>query len=62
MPASATKKKKPIRLIIFILVILFNLTMWLSRSFSDWFTDHIFPLWGNTLGRFTSLFPFSVGE
>ena len=62
MSASAAKKKKPVRLIIFVLVILFNLIMWLSRPFSDWFTDHIFPLWGHTLGRFTSLFPFSAGE
>ena len=56
------KKKKPVRLVIFILCLLFNMAAWLSRPFSDWFTEHIFPLWGQTLGRFTSLFPFSVGE
>ncbi|MCR5177883.1 MAG: DUF3810 domain-containing protein [Lachnospiraceae bacterium] len=57
-----TGQKKPVRLIVFILIIIFNLIMWLSRPFSDWFTVHVFPLWGQTLGRFTSLFPFSVGE
>ncbi len=32
------------------------------RSFSDFYTDHIFGLWSETYGRLTGLFPFSVGE
>ena len=33
-----------------------------STSFSDWYREHIFPLWVNTYGRLTSVFPFSFGE
>lgn len=33
-----------------------------SREFGDWYITHIFPIWVNTYGRFTGLFPFSVGE
>ena len=33
-----------------------------STSFSDWYRDNIYPIWVNTYGRFTSLFPFSFGE
>lgn len=32
------------------------------HGFCDWYTDHIFPLWINTYGRFSNLFPFSFGE
>ncbi len=31
-------------------------------GFSDAYTSYVFPLFVNTLGRFTSMFPFSVGE
>lgn len=50
------------RLFVFVCIIAFNVAAWFSRSFSDWYTDHIFPFWGKTLGRLTSLAPFSVGE
>ncbi len=33
-----------------------------SSAFSDWYRSHIFPIWLNTYGRLTSLFPFSFGE
>ena len=33
-----------------------------STAFSDWYRSHIFPIWVNTYGRLTSLFPFSFGE
>ncbi len=56
------KKENKNRLIVLLAVIVFNVAAWLSRDFSDWYTDHIFPLWGKTLGRVTSLAPFSVGE
>ncbi|MBQ3791305.1 MAG: DUF3810 domain-containing protein [Lachnospiraceae bacterium] len=51
-----------IRICVFLGIVLFNLVVRLSREFSDWYTASIFPVWGKTLGRFTSLFPFSVGE
>ncbi len=42
--------------------ILFNLAAWKSTSFSDFYTDNIFPRITRGYGRFTSIFPFSVGE
>ncbi len=54
-------KKRPF-LIIFIITLLLNLAAVIIDGFADWYTAHVFPLWVNTLGRFTSLFPFSVGE
>lgn len=35
---------------------------WLSPAFCEFYVLHIFPLWVGTYGRFTGLFPFSVGE
>ena len=42
--------------------VLLNITAWSSTAFCDWYIAHIFPLWVNTYGRLTGLFPFSVGE
>lgn len=47
---------------IIILVVLLNLAAWNSAAFCDWYIAHIFPVWVGTYGRFTGLFPFSVGE
>lgn len=35
---------------------------WNSAAFCDWYIANIFPVWVNTYGRLTGLFPFSVGE
>jgi hypothetical protein len=48
--------------IMLILSILFNAAAWISRPFSDYYTDNIFPKLTEGYSRFTSLFPFSVGE
>ena len=32
------------------------------KAFSEWFALHIQPLWQGSMGRLTSLFPFSVNE
>ncbi len=32
------------------------------KDFSEWFALHVQPLWQGSMGRFTSLFPFSVNE
>ena len=32
------------------------------RDFSEWFALHVQPLWQGSMGRLTSLFPFSVNE
>ncbi len=44
------------------LVVLLNAAAWNSAAFSDWYIEHIFPLWVGTYGRVTGLFSFSVGE
>ncbi len=44
------------------LVILLNAAAWNSTGFCDWYIAHIFPLWVNTYGRISGIFPFSVGE
>lgn len=44
------------------LVAVLNGAAWNSAVFADWYIAHIFPIWVNTYGRITGLFPFSVGE
>ena len=43
-------------------VVVLNLLAWYSTEFSDWYINHIFPIWLNTYARFTSLASVSVGE
>ena len=51
-----------IQLVIVAFSTIFLLACLKSTPFSDWYTNNIFPLWINTYGRFTSIFPFSFGE
>lgn len=44
------------------LSVILNILARLSRGFSDFYVNRIFPVWVETYGRFTGLFPFSVGE
>lgn len=44
------------------LVVLLNVAAWNSSAFADWYIAHVFPIWVNTYGRISGLFPFSVGE
>ena len=44
------------------LVAALNVAAWNSTAFSDWYIAHVFPIWVNTYGRLTGVFPFSVGE
>ncbi len=67
-PTDGKKRSKAgsKRFIIFIavyaaVVILLNVLA-KSRSFADFYTDHIFGIWSDTYGRLTGIFPFSVGE
>lgn len=34
----------------------------ISRTFAQWYSTHIYPVWVNTTGRLMGLFPFSVSE
>lgn len=44
------------------MVVLLNIIAWSSEAFCDWYIRYVFPVWVNTYGRLTGLFPFSVGE
>lgn len=68
-PSDVGKKRfftRKVRRILFFvivaIVILLNVAAWNSALFCDWYIAHIFPIWVNTYGRLTGLFPFSVGE
>ncbi|WP_160560155.1 DUF3810 domain-containing protein [Parablautia muri] len=54
------KKWIPAWLVLF--AILLNITGRVWQGFTDFYVDTIFPLWAETYGRFTGIFPFSVGE
>lgn len=42
--------------------VILNIMGRICRIFTDFYVDHIFPLWVATYGRITGLFPFSIGE
>lgn len=56
------KKGKWIFLTILAVIFLLNVAAWCSTAFCDWYIANIFPVWVNTYGRITGIFPFSVGE
>lgn len=60
------KKGRRIRVILLTgvlgLVLALNIAAWNSTAFCDWYIAHVFPIWVNTYGRITGIFPFSVGE
>lgn len=62
------EKKKPykksfrIYLSIVAVLLLLQVIAWNSRTLSDAYIAYIFPIWINTYGRITGIFPFSVGE
>lgn len=56
------KTQTKIYFIIIGIVVLLNVIAWSSETFCDWYIHYVFPVWVNTYGRLTGLFPFSVGE
>ena len=46
----------------FLLAVFINVLAWNSSTFCDFYVSNIFPVWLNTYGKWTSMFPFSVGE
>ena len=42
--------------------LLLNITGRIWQGFSDFYVNHVFPIWVETYGRVTGLFSFSVGE
>ncbi|MCM1192680.1 MAG: DUF3810 domain-containing protein [Butyrivibrio sp.] len=56
------KKVKRVFLTVAAVVILLNVAAWCSAAFCDWYIANVFPIWVNTYGRVTGIFPFSAGE
>ena len=56
------KNRWKIYIAIWFVVVLLNVVAWNSKAFCDYYIFHIFPIWVNTYGRLTGIFPFSVGE
>lgn len=56
------KRKLWIPMILILFSVGLNILARLSKGFSDFYVNHIFPLWVKTYGRLTGLFSFSVGE
>lgn len=46
---------------IIVLTVLLGVIAWSSTVFCNFYVKHIYPIWENTLGRFSNLFPFSFG-
>ena len=42
--------------------VLLNIISRIWKGFSNFYVNQIFPVWVETYGRLTGLFPFSVGE
>lgn len=55
-----SKVKLPLGLIVFSVVL--NIIARMSPSCAEFYVNYIFPLWVETYGRVTGIFPFSVGE
>lgn len=62
MGYNMKKKGVVIYCSIIVLVVILNILAWSSTTFCDWYIKHVFPIWVNTYGRVTGMFPFSVGE
>ncbi len=56
------KKSVILYIIIAIIIAALNVISWNSTAFCDAYIKYIFPVWVNTYGRITGIFPFSVGE
>lgn len=55
-------KKVLLYISIAIMTVVLNVLAWNSTAFCDAYIAFVFPVWVNLYGRFTGLFPFSVGE
>lgn len=56
------KKAGIIYLAIAVFIGVLNIIAWNNSAFCDTYIRYIFPVWVNTYGRITGIFPFSVGE
>lgn len=56
------KRSVWVYLTIMVVTICLNILAWNSKVFCDWYNGNVLPVWVNTYGRFSAMFPFSVGE
>ncbi len=56
------KKRVWVYIILVVLVLVLNVAAWSSTAFCDFYIKNIFPIWVNTYGRVTGIFPISLGE
>ena len=56
------KKNTIVLISLAVFTVILNVVAWLWTGFCDFYVENIFPVWLNTYSRFTSIFPFSVGE
>lgn len=59
---SRVKRRHKVYLGIAMGTVLLNVIAWNSTVFCDAYIAYIFPVWVNTYGRVTGIFPFSIGE
>ncbi len=60
--SGVSRWKKWIPALLILVSLMLNIVARLSTNFSNCYVNYIFPLWVETYGRLTGLFPFSVGE
>lgn len=48
--------------ILLVLSAFFMILSALIPDFAEWYSEHVYPVWVSTLGRFSGLFPFSLSE
>lgn len=56
------RKSIVVYVVLVLLIVLLNIIAWNSTYFCDAYIKYVFPIWVNTYGRVTGIFPFSVGE
>lgn len=56
------KWKQFIPALLILASLLLNLAGWMSSGFCNGYLKYIFPVWVETYGRITGIFPFSTGE
>lgn len=56
------KKSFVVYICLLLIIVLINVLAWKSNTFCNWYVKNIFPIWGITYGKLTSLFQFSIGE
>lgn len=62
MKNLSRKKRVWVYIILVVLVLVLNVVAWNSTAFCDFYIKNIFPIWVNTYGRVTGMFPVSLGE